>query len=88
MSSAFIYYKVCCIYPSALQTTFIMEANTMNPDQTALQIFFNITFFQNILSGKTSVPNSLDGDQARPSVGPDLGPKCLQRSSADYKIPH
>ena len=29
--------------------------------------------------------NSLDPDQDRPSVGPDLGPKCLQRLSADDK---
>ena len=32
MSSA---YNICCIYSNALQTNFIMEANTMNPDQTA-----------------------------------------------------
>ena len=27
--------------------------------------------------------NSLDPDQARRIVGPDLGPNCLQRLSAD-----
>ena len=27
--------------------------------------------------------NSLDLDQARQNVGPDLGPNCLQRLSAD-----
>ena len=27
--------------------------------------------------------NSLDRDQARQNVGPDLGPNCLQRLSAD-----
>ena len=27
--------------------------------------------------------NSLDPDQDRHSVGPDLGPNCLQRLSAD-----
>ena len=30
--------------------------------------------------------NSLDQDQDRRSVGPDLGSICLQRSSADDKI--
>ena len=30
--------------------------------------------------------NSFDPDQARYSVGPDLGPNCLQRSTADDKI--
>ena len=29
--------------------------------------------------------NSLDPDQARLSVGPDLDPNCLQRLSADVK---
>ena len=28
-------YYICCIYSNALQNTFVMEANTMNPDQTA-----------------------------------------------------
>ena len=31
--------------------------------------------------------NSLDPDQARCFVGPDLGPNCLQRLSADDKSP-
>ena len=30
--------------------------------------------------------NSLDPDQAQHSVGPDLGPNCLQRSAVDDKI--
>ena len=28
-------YYVCCIYSNDLLTNFVMEANTMNPDQTA-----------------------------------------------------
>ena len=31
----------------------------------------------------TRVSNSWDADQARHFVGPDLGPNCLQRLSAD-----
>ena len=31
------------------------------------------------------MPNSLDPDQDRPTVGPDLGPNCLQRFLVDYK---
>ena len=31
--------------------------------------------------------HSLDPDQDQPSVGPDLGPNCLQRLSADDKSP-
>ena len=45
----------------------------------------NITFFKNILSGITSVSNRLDQDQAQQNIGPDLGPICLQKSSADDK---
>ena len=33
------------------------------------------------------VSNSLDPDQARHFVGPDLGPNSLQRLSADNKLP-
>ena len=32
--------------------------------------------------------NSLDPDQAQCFVGPDLGPNCLQRLSADDKSRH
>ena len=31
------------------------------------------------------VSNSLDPDQTRQNVGPDLGPNCLYRSSAENK---
>ena len=34
------------------------------------------------------VSNSLDPDQDRHSVGPDLGPNCLLRLSADDKSCH
>ena len=33
------------------------------------------------------VSNSLDPDQARHCVRPDMGPGCLQRLSADDKSP-
>ena len=44
---------------------------------------FQNQHFQKVLSGILSVSNSLEPDQARRSVGPDLGPNCLQRLSAD-----
>ena len=28
-------FYICCIYSNVLQTNFITEANTVNPDQTA-----------------------------------------------------
>ena len=51
-------------------------------------------FFQNILFSKNyfrytiRVSNSLDPDQDRHLVGPDLVPDCLQRLSADNKSCH
>ena len=35
-----------------------------------------------------SVSNSLDSDQDRRAVGPDLGTNCLQRLSTDDKSRH
>ena len=42
-------------------------------------VFFKIAFLWNT----TRVSNSLDPDQARRSVGSDLGPNCLQKLAAD-----
>ena len=47
----------------------------------SLLIFFKITF-SNIFSG---VSNDLDRDQDRHYVGPNLGPNCLHKLSADDK---
>ena len=44
--------------------------------------FFKIKFLKIYLRNKIRVSNSLDPDQARHFVGPDLGPSCLQRLSA------
>ena len=48
-----------------------------------LLIFFQIQHFhKNSLRNTIRVPNSLDPDQAGHSIGPDLGPNCLQKLSA------
>ena len=49
--------------------------------------FFQNSLFRKIPSGavKIRVSKSLDPDQDRHIVGPDLGPNYLQRLSADYK---
>ena len=44
-----------------------------------------LTFSTNIFKNTLRVSNSLDPDQDRHSVGPDLGPNCLQRLSTDDK---
>ena len=40
-------------------------------------------FLINSFSNATREPNSLDPDQARQNVGPDLYPNCLQRLSSE-----
>ena len=49
-------------------------------------LLLSADFFQNNFCRNTiRVPNGLDPDQDRHSVGPDLGPNCLQRLSEDDK---
>ena len=48
-----------------------------------LIFFHNQLFSKNYFRNTIRVSNSLDPDQARQNVGPDLGPNCLQRLSAD-----
>ena len=45
--------------------------------------FFQNQLFQKNLSGLPSVSKSLDPNMAQLFVGPNLGPNCLQRLSAD-----
>ena len=46
-----------------------------------LLIFFKLKFFTNSFRDKFRVSNSLDPDEAKQNIGPDLGPNCLQRLS-------
>ena len=48
-----------------------------------LLIVSSSTFRKKSFRNTIGVSNSLDPVQARGFVGPDLGPNCLQRSSAD-----
>ena len=48
-----------------------------------LLIFFKINFSKISFRNTIRVSNCMDLDQARCFVGPDLGPNCLQRLSAD-----
>ena len=47
------------------------------------RFFSKSTFSKNSFRNTIRVSNGLDPDQDRRSVGPDLGPNCLQRLSAD-----
>ena len=48
-----------------------------------LPILFKINFFKDSFENTIRVSNGLDPGQARQNVGPDLGPNCLQKLSAD-----
>ena len=47
---------------------------------SSADFFSKLTFWNTI-----RVSNGLDPDRDRHSVGPDLGPNCLQKFSADNK---
>ena len=49
-------------------------------------IFYKIIFSNNSCRNNIIVSNSLDPDQAQQFIGPDLGPNCLQRLSADTSM--
>ena len=48
-------------------------------------LLLSADFFQNSFRNIIRVSNCLDLDQDRQFVGPDLGPNCLQRLSAEDK---
>ena len=48
--------------------------------------FLKSTFQKQSFRNTIRVSNSLDPEQDRHSVGPDLGPNCLQGLSADEKV--
>ena len=50
---------------------------------SSADFFSKSTFLKNSFRNAIRVSNSLDPDQARHFVGPDLGPSYLQRLSAD-----
>ena len=55
-----------------------------NSDFFVVCCFFSkSTYLKDSFRNTIRVSNSLDPDQAQHFVGPDLGPNCLQRLSAD-----
>ena len=51
-----------------------------------LLTFIKINFLKNSLRNTVKVSNGLNPDQDQHFVGPDLGPICLQRLSAEEKV--
>ena len=52
---------------------------------SSADLFSKFTFSKHSFRNTIRESNSLDPDQDRHSVVPDLGPSCLQRLSADEK---
>ena len=52
---------------------------------SSADFFSKLTFSKNSFRNTIRVSNGLDPDKDRRAVGPDLGPNCLQRLSADDK---
>ena len=50
---------------------------------SAVVFFFKINFLKISIRNMIRVSSSLDTDQARQKVGPDLGPNCLHKLSAE-----
>ena len=50
---------------------------------SSADLFFKIIFSKITFINIFRVSNGLDPDQVRQSVGPHLGPNCLQRLSVD-----
>ena len=46
-------------------------------------IFFKINFLEKFFQDYNQSVNNLDPDKTQHFVGPDLGPNCLQRISAE-----
>ena len=53
-----------------------------------LLLFSKLIFSKKYMKNTISMSNSVDPDQDRHSVGPDLDPNCLQRLSTDDKSCH
>ena len=50
---------------------------------SSADFFSKLTFSKNSFRNNIRGSNKLDPDQDRHPVSPDLGPECLQKSSAD-----
>ena len=78
-SISLIFENDNCWYSPQCQLTLCMLGNAY----VLSSVFFVVFVFQNIFFQFVFRIPSDDPDQAQYSVGPDLGPDCLQMLSAD-----
>ena len=67
---------------------FITEILLMGRKESNQTKIFKLLFSNNPFRNTIRVSNRLEQDQARHSVGPDLGPNCLQRLSENFQATH
>ena len=63
----------------------VLYLYTIKSNLVLVILKFVFRFFSQNFSNTIIVSNCLEPDQDRQNVGPDLGPNCLQRLSADNK---
>ena len=79
------------MFPISVPTSYVFVEKSFNTLHAGkfFMVFVVCCFRSKLFFSKNSfritirVANSLDPDQARHFVGPDLDPNCLQRTSAD-----
>ena len=57
----------------------VIDTNSLHAGYFFMPLSSFATFSKNSFKNTIRVSSSLDPDQARHFVGPDLGPNCLQR---------
>ena len=87
------YAKQISINSNNLSVIFWRYVKRLSSSNSSTCMHFVVCwYFSKLIFSKTSsrntirVSNSLDPDQDRHFVGPDLGPNCLQKLSADDKL--
>ena len=89
-----LHMRACCLSmlqyisytSSSFGLTFYMLGNFSMIFLLSVDIFSKLNFSKISFRNTIRVSDRLDPDQAQHSVGPDLGPNCLRRTSADDNI--
>ena len=79
-------HSIPCKQISAMRAINMLHAGKFSMFVVVCWFFSKFTFLKNYFRNTIEVSNSLDPDQARPSVWPDLATNCLQGLSTDDKL--
>ena len=79
----FIFWGTIPLKTKGLRYSSLCLLGILHACSSSADFFSKSTFSKNTFMNTIRVSNSLDPDQVRHFVGPDLDPNCLQRLSAD-----